>query len=746
SRTATNRQSETEIDRHPCQRLECLVTNCCCPNRATMSRNINIGGGNGAGPPPMPYPLSSSLPPGADFFNAQFAMQQQQQQNLRPQSPPAHLHHSQQQQRQRMQSPPQAMLSSSFPSNSFPAAMMQQRPPMPPQQPQPPLPTPQQIGMAIMSSIEDHLMHHQHQQQQFAHSQSMHFPGHQQFPHQHPQHHQQQQHPGAVHAQQFQHPRPPPSQFPPQPHPQHQHHHPGQQQRPPLPQNFIAQQQPQQQPPPPPAKQDPPLPQEVAMIDMAAGLGAAWSTGDDRQQQRQGQSVAMATKQKQPHQQVVQPVRRQRLNSLHRSSSDPEFFTGRRRHFVPVQHKQQQAAGKQPHPAANKQAAIDAGLARLRLNSCKADQLQSIVTEPGTAAARPEAAANSNSQAQAEPAELTSEPMPAAPSTIQETDADETAQTAEAAAEEEDDEAPDEAEVHGLEDPMRCPPDTDTTLHEACSALLTYSRSTGEADSNEEVEDEEATVSAEAAAVAAAEDAAKHAHLDKIVSHEALAEKLSTQAEEKPVPLQTTWILYLSRNSEWTSNEDYLARLQRLNTIKSVQSFWATLRYVPKVDLLPTKACYHFMRDDRLPIWETDYHIEGGSFRFKCPKLHTATIWQELLLAAIGEQLSDWLAKGDDVSGVSCSVRESQDIVEIWHTRADLASKASIFENVPKLLPRNTKFLASFHKAFRDNYRAHMQQQKRQQLAADSQTSASPPGLGGGQRVKRSQQRKSIGH
>uniref|UniRef100_A0A1I8FMH9 START domain-containing protein n=1 Tax=Macrostomum lignano TaxID=282301 RepID=A0A1I8FMH9_9PLAT len=134
---------------------------------------------------------------------------------------------------------------------------------------------------------------------------------------------------------------------------------------------------------------------------------------------------------------------------------------------------------------------------------------------------------------------------------------------------------------------------------------------------------------------------------------------------------------------------------------------------------------------------ETDYHIEGGSFRFKCPQTaHSHHLARATADAAIGEQLSDWLAKGDDVSGVSCSVRESQDIVEIWHTRADLASKASIFENVPKLLPRNTKFLASFHKAFRDNYRAHMQPAEKRTAAwpQTARTSASPPGLGGGQR------------
>uniref|UniRef100_A0A1I8FPI1 Uncharacterized protein n=1 Tax=Macrostomum lignano TaxID=282301 RepID=A0A1I8FPI1_9PLAT len=71
--------------------------------------------------------------------------------------------------------------------------------------------------------------------------------------------------------------------------------------------------------------------------------------------------------------------------------------------------------------------------------------------------------------------------MPAAPSTIQETDM--------------------KPKSTAWKDPMRCPPDTDATLHEACSALLTVSQINWlKLILTRKLKMNEATVSAEAAA------------------------------------------------------------------------------------------------------------------------------------------------------------------------------------------------------------------------------------------------------
>ena len=54
-------------------------------------------------------------------------------------------------------------------------------------------------------------------------------------------------------------------------------------------------------------------------------------------------------------------------------------------------------------------------------------------------------------------------------------------------------------------------------------------------------------------------------------------------------------------------------------------------------------------------------------------------MWQELLLAAIGEQFSECMAPGDCVCGVSVRIKGyDQDAVQIWNEDSELHYKATV--------------------------------------------------------------------
>ncbi|OWF37759.1 eukaryotic translation initiation factor 4E type 3-like [Mizuhopecten yessoensis] len=169
--------------------------------------------------------------------------------------------------------------------------------------------------------------------------------------------------------------------------------------------------------------------------------------------------------------------------------------------------------------------------------------------------------------------------------------------------------------------------------------------------------------------------------------------------EQTGVPLNTPWTFWLDKSIPGTSAAQYEATLRKLYTVNTVQGFWAVYNNIPGVDMLNVRYTYHLMRDERRPIWEDVNNCHGGNWRLKCNKVDSPTVWKELLLAAIGEQLSDNMAEGDEVGGMSISVRERDDIIQIWNKQSNLHEQATIIPKVKELLPK-VNFTAVFYKAF----------------------------------------------
>uniref|UniRef100_A0A1B6EE16 EIF-4F 25 kDa subunit n=1 Tax=Clastoptera arizonana TaxID=38151 RepID=A0A1B6EE16_9HEMI len=169
------------------------------------------------------------------------------------------------------------------------------------------------------------------------------------------------------------------------------------------------------------------------------------------------------------------------------------------------------------------------------------------------------------------------------------------------------------------------------------------------------------------------------------------------------VPLQTPWTFWLDRSIPGDSAEQYQANLKKIYTVSTVHEFWAVFNNIPTTDKIPNRFSYHLMRNEIKPLWEDKENIKGGTWRLKCNKLNTNRVWQELLLAAIGEQFSDCVHDADQICGVSVTVRDKDDLVQVWNVNADLANDKKVLPKIHHLVPE-VEFTLAFYKRHQNHH------------------------------------------
>ncbi|CAG0901511.1 unnamed protein product [Darwinula stevensoni] len=153
------------------------------------------------------------------------------------------------------------------------------------------------------------------------------------------------------------------------------------------------------------------------------------------------------------------------------------------------------------------------------------------------------------------------------------------------------------------------------------------------------------------------------------------------------------------RSTRGASAEEYEKGLKQIYTVSTVEGFWGVYNNIPEVGELSVRYSYHLMRGTRRPVWEDQENCKGGTWKLKCHKRDSTIVWKELLLAAIGEQFEDYVTPGDEIVGISVSVREKDNLLQIWNADAPLGEdpQARVLYKVQQLLP-NTQFLSLFYK------------------------------------------------
>jgi len=75
-------------------------------------------------------------------------------------------------------------------------------------------------------------------------------------------------------------------------------------------------------------------------------------------------------------------------------------------------------------------------------------------------------------------------------------------------------------------------------------------------------------------------------------------------------------------------------------------------------------------------------------------------IWEEVIIAALGEQLRDIVSKYDTVVGVSISIRDRDDIVQVWNDNSEVAEAITeqLINRVKSLYPQCSGYLNAYYK------------------------------------------------
>lgn len=122
------------------------------------------------------------------------------------------------------------------------------------------------------------------------------------------------------------------------------------------------------------------------------------------------------------------------------------------------------------------------------------------------------------------------------------------------------------------------------------------------------------------------------------------------------------------------ASENWEENLVQVDSMNSVEQFWVTTNQIKKPSNLELGANYHFFKKGIKPMWEDPANTKGGKWVFSLQSkedlYRVDAIWEELLMAMIGEYLDEGSA-GDHVVGAVLSRKRNAFRVSLWTKDAE---------------------------------------------------------------------------
>ncbi|KAI0060725.1 eukaryotic translation initiation factor 4E class II [Artomyces pyxidatus] len=194
-------------------------------------------------------------------------------------------------------------------------------------------------------------------------------------------------------------------------------------------------------------------------------------------------------------------------------------------------------------------------------------------------------------------------------------------------------------------------------------------------------------------------------------SHPLRSTYVSLSRPELPYSPTRSWVFWF-RQQRAPGNKitNYEEGIKKISAFSSVESFWSLWTHLhPPSSLLPTTDYLLFHSGIRRPVWEDPLNITGGKWIIRLRKGVADRIWEDLVLAIVGDQFAgDGESKADgveswrsgakdaagakeeewpEICGCTISVRQSEDIVSVWNrVEADPKVRERIRDTIRRVL------------------------------------------------------------
>jgi len=137
-------------------------------------------------------------------------------------------------------------------------------------------------------------------------------------------------------------------------------------------------------------------------------------------------------------------------------------------------------------------------------------------------------------------------------------------------------------------------------------------------------------------------------------------------------PLQHHWTMwyYTPKRQPGKADATWEEGLVQVHTVKSVEEFWAVANTIKKPSAMEQGAVYSFFKSGIKPMWEDPSNKAGGKWTISLTQASDLyrldSIWEEVLMACIGEYLDEVSAQCDEITGVMLAKKRNLAKLSLW--------------------------------------------------------------------------------